>query len=117
MGMKLPFLLSLGCYSKQIGDEGDLPSDVSFVHPSQLSLANHVHHLIALKRSSRRFHGKEAHPRLDQPFEKAMILLHQVIEIFDLPQFDTLSKDSGSFEIRNGFRIGSILINVDHPRS
>jgi hypothetical protein len=30
---------------------------------------------------------KEAHPRLDHPFEKAMVLLHQVIEIFDLSQF------------------------------
>jgi hypothetical protein len=45
-----PFSLTtvgvLGCYSKQVGDEGDLPSDVPFAHPFDLSLANHVHHLI-----------------------------------------------------------------------
>jgi hypothetical protein len=32
MGMKLPFLLSLGRHSKQAGDEGDLASDVPFSH-------------------------------------------------------------------------------------
>ncbi len=37
--MKLPFLLSLGRRSKQTGDEGDLPVDVSFAYPSELSLA------------------------------------------------------------------------------
>ncbi len=35
-GMKLPFLLSLSCRSKQTGDEADLPLDVSFAHPSDL---------------------------------------------------------------------------------
>jgi len=29
-------------------------------------------------RSPYRFHGKEAHSRLDQPFDKAMILFDQV---------------------------------------
>ena len=61
MGMKLPFLLSLGRRSKQTGEEGDLPVDVSFAYPSELSLANHVHDLIPLQRSPCRFYGKEAH--------------------------------------------------------
>ena len=43
-----PFLLSLGGHSKQTGDEGDLPADVSFAHPSDLSLANPVHHLLSV---------------------------------------------------------------------
>ena len=62
--MKLPFLLSLGRHSKQTDDEGDLPVDVSFAHSSDLSLANHVHGLIPLKRSPCRFYGKEAIPGL-----------------------------------------------------
>src|SRR5437773_8010643 len=73
MGMKLPFLLSLGRHSKQAGDERHLPLDGSFAHPSDLSLANHVHDLIPLERSPCRFNGKEAHPWLDQPFDKAMV--------------------------------------------
>jgi hypothetical protein len=34
---KLPFLLCLGSQSEQAGDEGDLPADVSLVHPVHLS--------------------------------------------------------------------------------
>ena len=48
-------------------------------HAVHLSLANHVHHFIALQRSPCRLEGKEAHPWLDQPFDKAMVLLDQVI--------------------------------------
>ena len=90
--MKLPFLLSLGRHSKQAGDEGDLPSDVSLVHPSDLSLANHVHHFVPLQRSPCCLKGKEAHPRLGQSFDEAVVLLDQVIEILDLPEFDRLGK-------------------------
>ena len=85
-------MLGLGRHSKEAGDEGDLPGDVSFAHPADLSLAKHVHDLVALQRSPGRFQGKEAHPRLDQPFDEAVALLDQVIEVFDLPQFDLLRK-------------------------
>ena len=78
-----PFLLCLGRHSEEAGDEGDLPADVSFAHPLHLSLANHMHRFIALQGSPCRFHGKEAHPGLDQPFAKAVVLLHQVLEVFD----------------------------------
>ena len=43
-----PFLLGLGRHSKEAGDEGHLPGDVAFAHPSDLSLANHVHDLVSL---------------------------------------------------------------------
>ena len=115
--MKLPFLLSLGRHSKQAGDERHLPLDVSFAHPSDLSLANHVHDLIPLKRSPCRFHGKEAQPWLDQPFDKAVVLLNQVIQVFDLPQFDPLGKYSSGFKLCNRFGISRIFIHIDHARS
>ncbi len=115
--MKLPFLLSLGRHSKQTDDEGDLPVDVSFAHSSELSLAKHVHGLIPLKRSPYRFYGKEVHPWFDQPFDEPMVLLDQVVQVFDLPQFDRLGKSSRGFELGNGFGIGGILIDVDHARS
>jgi hypothetical protein len=35
-----------------------------------------MHALIPLKCSPCRFHRKEAHPRLDQPFDEAVILLN-----------------------------------------
>ena len=40
--MKLPFLLSLGRHSKQGGDKGYLPQDISFLHATHLSLPDHV---------------------------------------------------------------------------
>ncbi len=48
MGVQLLLLLGLGCHFKQAGDEGDLRTDISFVHILRLSLANHVPHLVPL---------------------------------------------------------------------
>ena len=69
MGVTPRFLLSLGGQSKQAGDERDLPQDVPFFHATHLPFPDHVHHLVSLERSPCRFHGKEAHPGLDQPFD------------------------------------------------
>src|SRR5437588_12041740 len=44
---------------------------------------NHGHHLVSLERSLCCFHRKEAQPWLDQPFDKAMVLLDQVVQVFD----------------------------------
>ena len=85
------FLFSLDSHSKQVGDEGDLSADVSFAHLPDLSLANHVHHLIPMPRSPSRFNRKEAHPWLDEPFEEAMILFDEVVEIVDQDVSSTLS--------------------------
>ncbi len=72
-------MLGLDGHSKEAGDEGDLPAAVPFAHPSDLSLANYVHHLISLQRSPCCFKGKEAQPRFDQPFDEAVVLLDQVM--------------------------------------
>ena len=67
--VKPRFLFSLDSHSKQVGDESDLSADVSFAHPFDLSLPDHVHHLVSLECSLCRFNGKEAHPWLDQSFD------------------------------------------------
>ncbi|GHO89437.1 hypothetical protein KSZ_74430 [Dictyobacter formicarum] len=38
----------LGCHSKELGDERNLPSHIPFCHALQLPFAYHVHHLEAL---------------------------------------------------------------------
>jgi hypothetical protein len=58
-----PSQMFLGCDSKQSGDQCDLPSHISFVHPVHLSFPNHVHHLKSPQRSPRCLEGEEAHPR------------------------------------------------------
>jgi len=47
-GRDAPFLLSLGCHSKQVGDERDLPQNVPFLHATHLPLPDHVHDFIPL---------------------------------------------------------------------
>jgi hypothetical protein len=46
-----------------------------------------------------------------------MVLLNQVIQILDLPQFDRLGKDASGFELSYGFRVGSVFIDIDHTRN
>jgi hypothetical protein len=57
---------------------------------------------VPLERSPRRFHRKEAQPWFDQPFDEPVVLLDQGIEVFPLPQFDLLRKESSGFELGNG---------------
>ena len=84
-------MLGLGRHFKEAGDEGDLPGDVSIDHSVHLSFANHVHGLISSQGPPRALEGKEAHPRLDQPLDKTVVLLHHITEVFDLVSRSTCS--------------------------
>ncbi len=116
MGVQLPFLLRLGRHSKQLGDERNLASDISFVYPLHLPFPHDVHHLIALERSPRCLQGKEAHARFDEPFDEAAILLHNVVEVLHSPQFTVLREIPLCFQLLEGFWIGRVFVHRDHPR-
>lgn len=45
-----------------------------------------------------------------------MVLLNQVIQVLDLPEFDRFRKDSSNFELSNGLRIRCVFIDVDHAK-
>lgn len=77
LARRVPFLLGLGRYAKQAGDEGDLPGDVAFGHALHVPFPDHVHHLVALQGSPRGLERKETHPWLDAPFDEAVILLDE----------------------------------------
>ncbi len=68
-----------------------------------------MHRLVSLQGSPCRFKREEAQSWFDQPFDEAMILFDEVVEIFDLPQFHALRQDPTRFEVGNGFGIGGIL--------
>jgi len=81
----LTFLFSLVSHSKQTGDECYLLYVISFFYTVYLTFPEHIHHFISLQGSPRSLERKEAHPELDEPFDEAMILLDEVVEIFTLP--------------------------------
>jgi hypothetical protein len=103
-------LFGLSNHFKQLGDQGNLASHVSFFHALQLSFSHSIHDLVALQRSPRRLKGEETHPRFRQAFDEAVILFHEIIQILHLPQFNRCRKDPSGFEVCNGFGVGSILV-------
>ncbi len=48
MGVKPHLLLSLGCHTKQMGDECRLCYDISMFHAAHLSLPHHIHRKVEL---------------------------------------------------------------------
>src|SRR5271166_712978 len=68
------------------GDEDRLCSDVAPVDLAYLPLPDHRHRLEACQRSSRRWEPAEAEPRPNQALDAPVILLHDVVQVFALPQ-------------------------------
>jgi len=106
MSMKSLSLFSLYCSSKELVNQRNLASHISFCHPLQLSFPDHIHGLISSQRSPCRFKRKETHPKLCQPFDTAMILLNQIIEVFDLSQLAAFGKMPFRFQFSKGFVTG-----------
>ena len=79
--------LSLGGHSKQARDERNLPPDVPLRYALHLPFPNHVHDLVPLQHSPRRFKREKAQPWLDESFDEAVILLDQVVELLHLAEF------------------------------
>jgi hypothetical protein len=82
MGVFVRLLFCLGGHSKQAGNEPDLLSAVSFVHPLHLALPHHVHDLVPLQGSPRCFEGTKAQSWLDQSFDAAMICSTRLLSYF-----------------------------------
>jgi hypothetical protein len=70
----------LGSQSKQAVDELDLGQDSTCWN---LSLADHMHRLIAPQGSPGRWEGEEPQTCFDQTFDESMVLLDQVVQVFD----------------------------------
>ena|ERR1700674_4639739 len=103
MDMKKCCPFSLRGFSKQAGHEHHLIRDISFAHTMHLTLSDHVHHFKTLQGAPRSLARKEAHPGLDQPFDEAMILLDEVIEVLPLPQFARAWHDPLRFQFPESF--------------
>jgi hypothetical protein len=91
MDVSLTSWLSLDGHSNQAGDVCHLPQEVPFFHATHLPFPHHVPELISLQGPPRALEGKEAHPRLDHPFDEAVVLLNQVSEGLDQVSRSTCS--------------------------
>ena len=69
---------------EQAGDELCLGLDVVATDVPNLPLPDHRHRLEAGQRSSSRPEATEAEARTGQPFHAPVVLLHDVVQVFDL---------------------------------
>ena len=71
---------SVSSQSKQAVDELDLGLDSTSLN---LPLPDHVHRLVAPQGSPGRLEREEPQPHSGQSFDESMVLLDQVIQVFD----------------------------------
>jgi len=100
---------SLCSDDEQLLDELHLRHRVALCHPPHPSFSDHVHGFDSSQCSPRRPHGSVP---LGKP---SVIVLHNVIEMFALPQTATSSDGAILFQVLNGRWICAVLIDVDHP--
>src|SRR3954451_1173476 len=71
---------------KQAGNKGGLSPHITPTNVPNLPLSDHCHSLVASQRSSCGWQATEAQPRPDQAFDAPMVLLNDVVQVFDLAQ-------------------------------
>jgi hypothetical protein len=80
---KTSFPATLGGHIEEFVDEPILTLDVMPAQPPHLTLPNYVHRLIALNRSSRSLEFTKPLLGVHSPFNRAMVLLDDVVQILD----------------------------------
>ncbi len=81
------FSWGLSYYSKDFIDESDLSHNIAFLDTLHLPFSDHIHGLKSSQRPSSRIERPKSHPWFRQTLDEAMILLNQVIQIFDSSEF------------------------------
>jgi hypothetical protein len=79
------FHLSGGDF-EQCGDELRLDPDVVATDVPNLPFPDHRHRLVARQGSAGRPKAAKAKPGPHQPFHGPMVLLHDIVQVFHLPQ-------------------------------
>ena len=106
----------LGGDTKQVIDQLDLGEHVTLSRSFHLPFSDHVHRLVACQCALRRLEGKEPQARPGEAFDEAVVLLDQIVEVFDLPQLTRWRELLVGFERVHGLGVGRVFINVDHAR-
>src|SRR5208337_2452591 len=79
-------------------------------------LADHVQRLVSLNRSPGRLELAKALLGLHASFDRAMILLQDVVQILDWPMAAAAAQGSFFFQCRNRRAVEARLIRVDDTR-
>jgi hypothetical protein len=74
--------LVLGGQPEEFSDEPDLTSNITAAHPPNLPFSDHVHRLVALNGSPSRMEFPEALLGIDPPFDRTMVLLEDVVQVY-----------------------------------
>ena len=87
---------SVSCrHLEQVVDELNLSPHIRTAHPPRLPLPDHVHGLVALDRSPRRVEFTKALLGLNASFSRAMIMLHDGVQVLNWPVAATASRGTG----------------------
>ena len=66
-------------------DESELTADISFAHPPNLPLAEHIHRLVTLNRPSRSLEFPEPLFGVYSTLDRSMVLFQDVVQVLYRP--------------------------------
>src|SRR5437773_435197 len=98
---------------------------MNIICPSTSSLANHrtwpfpdhVHDLIALNRPPRTNGGSEPLARIHAPFDRAMVLFHDIVQAWTRSASASTPQFPLPFQFHDHLRAGLIAVYIDYPRT
>src|SRR5215469_2986109 len=97
--------------------ELNLPNYVLFPQPPYFPLPDHRQDLITLNRSPRPLKGSESLARVHPPFDRPMVLLHDVVQVGTGTAATPATELVLPLQFRDHLRIGRIAVYIDHARA
>ena len=105
----------LGDQPEELSDEPDLTANIIASHPPNLPLPDHVHRFIALNRSPGSMVFSEALFGLDPAFNRAMVLLDNVVQVLDRSMVTSAPKRPFLLNVRDSRAVNRRQVRIDGP--
>src|SRR5208337_5159197 len=83
--------------------------------PVRLAFADHVNRFVAGDRAPSSPEGAKMLTRTDTALDRPMILFQDIVEILHRSMSTVLLRNTGGFELNDGWRISSVLVGIDYP--
>src|SRR3954453_8220479 len=101
---------------EQARDEGGLSPHITPANVPNLPLSDHRHSLVTGQRSSCGWQTAKAQTRPDEALDAPMVLLNDVVQVFDLAQAREAPQLTLALQGRDRGRIGRVLVDRDRAR-